>query len=388
MNDIFKYCIRVNGISSYYPIYDEVSQHVLEGDPEYARTFGWNNGKVSFITEDGSYYVTPYCFEVADALRKAGYKDTGLYVPFSNGDIPSDKELAQTWQTLCEEARKKHDAEELEAKKEKIRKMAEEKGLSELPEEVYKMSLEIPEDGLETIWWGSEKSRTTPIQDWDLPDIMGVYCQNNGKVSFVDSTGKMYVTPFTSEVREMLAAAGYREGSLYVPLSNGEQIVDETLAAKWNIMKQEADALHETKAAKAKAERIRRLAEEKGLSELPQEVYDMALAIPEEGLETLWWGFEKSKTTPIDEADLQECMGCYWQNNGKVSFIDSTGRMLVTPFCSEIREKLAEAGYKERSIYVPLSNGEEIVDPVLKDRWHDLCEKVKGNQAGTGNGKK
>ena len=44
---------------------------------------------------------------------------------------------------------------------------------------------------------------------------------------------------------------------------------------------------------------MRRLAEEKGLSELPQEVYDMALAIPEEGLETLWWGFEKSKTTPI-----------------------------------------------------------------------------------------
>ena len=56
MNDIFKYCIRVNGISSYYPIYDEVSQHVLEGDPEYVRTFGWNNGKVSFITEDGSLW--------------------------------------------------------------------------------------------------------------------------------------------------------------------------------------------------------------------------------------------------------------------------------------------------------------------------------------------
>ena len=53
MNDIFKYCIRVNGISSYYPIYDEVSQHVLEGDPEYVRTFGWNNGKVYVaMTED------------------------------------------------------------------------------------------------------------------------------------------------------------------------------------------------------------------------------------------------------------------------------------------------------------------------------------------------
>lgn len=382
MNDILKYCIRVNGISSYYPIYDEVSQHVLEGDPEYARTFGWNNGKVAFITEDGSYYVTPYCFEVAEALRKEGYQDTGLYVPFSNGDIPSDKALAETWQTLCEEARKKHDEEEQEARKERIRKMAEEKGLKELPEEVFKMSLEIPEDGLETLWWGHDKSKTTPISDWELPEIMGTYCQNNGKVSFIAANGRMYVTPFTSEVRAMLAEAGYREGSLYVPLSNGEQIVDPALAAKWDVMKKEADTLYETKEKKAKEERIRRLAEEKGLSTLPQEVYDMSLAIPEEGLETLWWGFEKSKTTPIDENDLPECMGCYWQNNGKVSFVDATGRMLVTPFTNEVREQLIEAGYRERSIYVPLSNGEEIVDPTLKERWHNLCEKAKSNQSG------
>lgn len=389
MDEILKYCIRVNGISSYYPIYDEVSQHVLEGNPEYARKFGWNNGKVAFITEDGSYYVTPYCFEVAEALRSEGYEDVGLYVPFSNGDVPSDKTLAATWQTLCEEARKKHDAEEQEARKERIRKMAEEKGLKDLPEEVFKMSLEIPEEGLETLWWGSEKSKTNPLQDWQLPEVMGIYCQNNGKVSFVAANGRMYVTPFTSEVRAMLAEAGYKEGSLYVPLSNGEQIVDPTLAAKWKVMKEEADVLHDTKEKQAKAERIRRLAEEKGLGELPQEVYDMSLTIPEEGLETLWWGFEKSKTTPVEEWQLPECMGTYWQNNGKVSFIDATGKMLVTPFCSEVREMLDEAGYHEGSLYVPLSNGEQIVDPVLKDRWTELCEKAKGNQAGTGgNGKK
>ena len=36
----------------------------------------------AFITEDGSYYVTPYCFEVADALRKAGYKEYKEFINF------------------------------------------------------------------------------------------------------------------------------------------------------------------------------------------------------------------------------------------------------------------------------------------------------------------
>lgn len=389
MDDILKYCIRVNGISSYYPIYDEVSTHVLDGNPEYARKFGWNNGKVAFITEDGSYYVTPFCFEVAEALRQQGYEDIGLYVPFSNGDVPNDEKLQATWKNLCEEARRKYDEKKEEERLAELKRVAEEKGLKELPEEVYKMSLELPKDGLKTIWWGSEESMVSPLEPETLPEVIGTYYQNNGRVSFVDANGTMHVTPFTSEVRELLEEAGYKQGSLYVPLSNGEQIADPTLAAKWQIMCQEARELHDTKEKQAKARRIKELAEEKGLEELPEEVYELSLQIPEEGLDTIWWGFEKSKVEPIDEYSLPEVMGTYWQNNGKVSYVDSHGRMLVTPFCSEIREHLAEAGYKERSLYVPLSNGEQVADPALAERWTKLCEAAKQNQAGSGgNGKK
>ena len=40
---------------------------------EYAKKYGWNNGTVAFITENGEYYVTPFCFEVRDYLEELGY---------------------------------------------------------------------------------------------------------------------------------------------------------------------------------------------------------------------------------------------------------------------------------------------------------------------------
>ena len=42
------------------------------------------------------------------------------------------------------------------------------------------------------------------------------------------------------EVAKMLREAGYREKGLYVPLSNGEQIADSTMAAKWEILCQKS----------------------------------------------------------------------------------------------------------------------------------------------------
>ena len=62
---------------------------------------------------------------------------------------------------------------------------------------------------------------------------LGTYCQNNGRVVFVDDKGDTYVTPHCVEVIEILEAAGYRPGSLFVPLSNGERIVNDELRAKW-----------------------------------------------------------------------------------------------------------------------------------------------------------
>ncbi|MBQ6992735.1 MAG: hypothetical protein IJN50_07560 [Clostridia bacterium] len=51
---------------------------------------------------------------------------------------------------------------------------------------------------------------------------------------------------------------------------------------------------------------------------------------------------------------------CYWQNNGQIAFSDDYGIVYVTPYRSEIRLMLEDAGYQEYALYVPFSNGEVV----------------------------
>lgn len=52
----------------------------------------------------------------------------------------------------------------------------------------------------------------TPLARW----------QNNGQVSFTDTNGVLYVTPYRPEIHDLLEREGYHEKGLYVPFSDGE----------------------------------------------------------------------------------------------------------------------------------------------------------------------
>ena len=51
-------------------------------------------------------------------------------------------------------------------------------------------------------------------------------CQNNGQIAFADKYGNVYVTPYRTEIHSILVESGYKEGSFFVPFSNGEQRPD------------------------------------------------------------------------------------------------------------------------------------------------------------------
>ena len=106
--NILKLCMKVNGVKTYHPIFEVTSERGLQGDPSCIGKFCWNNGRVAFVTRDGSYYVTPYCFDVADYLRANGYVEGSVFVPFSNGEVPEDENLKAHWKTLVEGARALH----------------------------------------------------------------------------------------------------------------------------------------------------------------------------------------------------------------------------------------------------------------------------------------
>ncbi len=99
-------------------------------------------------------------------------------------------------------------------------------------------------------------------------------------------------------------------------------------------------------------------------------------------------GQESSRTFPIYDFQLLAFMGTYWQNNGIVVFVDENGKQYVTPFCFQIKQMLRDAGYLEKPLNVPLSNGEQIVDPTLAATWNSLFERANGYPYQTGSGLK
>ena len=374
---ILKLCMKVNGVIAYYPQYNEIAQKPLEPDPDMVGKYGWNNNVVSFVTSDGSYYVTPYCVEVVDYLVSHGFTNGYIYVPFSNSDEPSDGIQAQAWKKLCYEAKELHNQKEKERRSEEIKNISRAKGIKELPDELYEMVLRIPSDGLKIRLFLHDDSVTNPVPVFNLREAIGTYDQNNSRLTFVDDKGHTYVTPYCHEVRELLKANGYVEGDLYVPLSNGEEIVDPNTKDIWEKLCMGAKVSSNMRRTEEKKVHMAEIARAKGIAELAPDIYRLTFEIPTEGIETVWYGEQTDITEPVSEWSLDTAVGTYCQNNGRLVFVDDKGRTYVTPFCSEIRSVLAKSGYREGSLAVPFSNGEMPVNEIAALKWKQLCNLAR-----------
>lgn len=78
---------------------------------EERKVFYQNNGQIAFVDEIGNYFVTPYRTEIHSILRSCGYKEYSIFVPNSNGEVPSARyawlrQLAEreNWAVTHEEA--------------------------------------------------------------------------------------------------------------------------------------------------------------------------------------------------------------------------------------------------------------------------------------------
>jgi len=49
------------------------------------------------------------------------------------------------------------------------------------------------------------------------------FCQNNGQIAYACGSGCVLVTPYRPEIHTILRNAGYKEGYIHVPFSNGEE---------------------------------------------------------------------------------------------------------------------------------------------------------------------
>ena len=233
MKELVDRSVKINArIVAYWPQFKkEETVDISEYIPKFNGMYNTNNSTVCFIYEN-IFYVTRYTRSVMRVLADAGFKrNSNLYVPFSNCDYPRDMQLQ--WEQIDFLARKEWKEDFVSD----CNIVADEKNVSELPDEVLRGAFLMPDKGVKVVH-PNFKSTYYPIcvGEWlseEIREQIGTYCSNNGKVCFLDRNGKTYVAKGYKIVAK-LQEAGFKSGNLFVPFSNGEQIVDLHLREAWD----------------------------------------------------------------------------------------------------------------------------------------------------------
>lgn len=208
----------------------------------------------------------------------------------------------------------------------------------------------------------------------DLMEDVGKFCHNNGMTAFVDHEGVLYAGPSTTALRQALIDAGYRQGGLFVPFSNGEIPADQALQDKFIKLWQQAKA--ENKAAR-KEEMMRAYYKRGTELKIKQPVGEWLLT---DSLSYILPGSLAGNIRHYEDSfgdgmnmpsGRLEAVGTYCSNNGVLAFVDYQGRVFIGFNSDERRDALKEAGYRPGSFFVPFSNGEWPVDPEVQQHFRD-----------------
>jgi len=191
--------------------------------------YATNNSTVCFVS-DNEIYVTPYTRLTIKSLISAGFSEKYFYVPFSNGDYPKNEK--GQWNLLREKARKSYEEDFVDD----CISYCDEHHIGSLSDETLRNCFEMPITGVKVKHLYFEDCYypiiTSTCLDCIAVERIGHFCTNNGKVVFVYRNGKTYVAK-GYKILDELRAAGYTETGLFVPFSNGEQIQDYVLKARW-----------------------------------------------------------------------------------------------------------------------------------------------------------
>ena len=245
--------VEDNKIRVFYPMLGKYKDIKISPRPELEHVYTRNKSVVAFVDE-GKVFVTPYSYRRIGALYAAGFKDTesclsnieNLRVPFSNGDIPMDKLLAEKWEKLLKEVNREH-IQEFETA---CAEIAKSKGIKPLDEEfLQERCIRVPEEGLamQKRDWGAfmHFPMFNALDCFDTMDLrisLGKYYVNNEVVAFIDHHGREYLMPEDYPRLKVLEEHGYEERvSRCVAMSNGERFIDADLQNKWDTMKKSSN---------------------------------------------------------------------------------------------------------------------------------------------------
>lgn len=198
----------------------------------------------------------------------------------------------------------------------------------------------------------------------------GEYSANNSIVCWV-MDGEIYAAPYTRKLMQLLSQAGFRNGSFYVPFSNGEHPYRRN--AEWQSLLLSADiAIIKDYEEDAKA-----WCDEHHIGSINKNLLDSCLKVPRGGIPVESGGIYSTYYPALNEACIDivtiDRLGSYSYNAGRVAFIYRDGHTYISKDPSII-DTLEKAGYRRDNFLVPLSGSEKITDVYLRQIWDNIPE--------------
>ena len=200
----------------------------------------------------------------------------------------------------------------------------------------------------------------------------GRYAVNNSTICFIIE-GEAYVTPYTRGMISIIEDIGLKQADFYAPFSNWDYPLNEK--DKWEDLRKKA----EKKTAQEFADECFRLSWKKGLREISSGALENCLSIPPKGLEVKhnihnYRGMIMPViTSSIADSMIEKALGTYSANNGVVVFAYCDGNTYLTKGY-KIIAFLDQAGFEKTDMFVPLSNGEELTNPVMQLKWLNISK--------------
>ena len=189
----------------------------------------------------------------------------------------------------------------------------------------------------------------------------GEYSLNNSTLCWV-MDGEIYAAPYTRSLIQLLDQAGFRNGSFYVPFSNGEHPYNRR--AEWESLLLSAGVA----TLKDFEEDAKAWCDEHHIGSIDEHLLGSCLKVPHGGIPVEDGGVSSTYYPRLNETCVDivaiSSLGSYSYNAGRVAFVYRDGHTYLSkdPTIMDILEK---AGYRRDDFLVPLSGSEKITDAYL-----------------------